>query len=75
MTSEVLSKQNLAPALPTADAAVRPLLHRALIALDQAPPAELATAPVDEQLNAAIAAWDSRRLCAQRYRPQPPGTD
>lgn len=70
-----LSKQNLAPALPTADAAVRPLLHRALIALDQAPPAELATAPVDEQLNAAIAAWDSRRLCAQRYRPQPPGTD
>lgn len=66
-----LSKQNLAPALPTADAEVRPLLHRALVALDQAPPATLAHAPVDEQLTAAIAAWDSTRLQPRRHRTQP----
>ncbi|SDL84965.1 glutamyl-Q tRNA(Asp) synthetase [Modicisalibacter muralis] len=69
-----LSKQNLAPALPTADAEVRGLLHRALIALDQAPDATLAQAPVDEQLNAAIAGWDASRLRAQPYRPQPVDT-
>lgn len=66
-----LSKQNLAPALPTADASVRPLLHQALIALDQAPPPSLATAPVDAQLAAAVAAWDPNRLtpCPQRAQP------
>lgn len=63
-----LSKQNLAPALPTADTDVRPLLHQALIALDQAPDATLVQAPVDEQLSAAIANWDVSRLRAQPHR-------
>ncbi|MDI5933284.1 tRNA glutamyl-Q(34) synthetase GluQRS [Halomonas kalidii] len=57
-----LSKQNLAPPLPLDDDAVRPLLHRALVALDQRPPAELATAPVAEQLARAITAWDVGRI-------------
>lgn len=68
-----LSKQNLAPALPTDDDAVRPLLHQALVALDQAPPAMLASAPVADQLAAAIAAWDASRLQAQAFRPLPQG--
>ncbi|MFG6158428.1 tRNA glutamyl-Q(34) synthetase GluQRS [Halomonas sp. 1390] len=63
-----LSKQNLAPALPEADEAVRPLLHAALAALDQAPPRKLATAPVDEQLAWGIAHWDIARLCAAPHR-------
>jgi glutamyl-Q tRNA(Asp) synthetase len=53
-----LSKQNRAPALPDDPHRVRPLLHRALAALDQAPPAALATAPVAEQLAWAVAHWD-----------------
>ncbi|HSH47311.1 MAG TPA: tRNA glutamyl-Q(34) synthetase GluQRS [Halomonas sp.] len=57
-----LSKQNLAPALPTTETEARPLLFRALTALDQAPPAELATAAVDEQLAWAIAHWAPQRL-------------
>ncbi|MDI5983542.1 tRNA glutamyl-Q(34) synthetase GluQRS [Halomonas sp. M4R5S39] len=57
-----LSKQNLAPPLPLDDDAVRPLLHRALVALDQRPPAELATAPVAEQLARAITTWDAGRI-------------
>ncbi|ERS91319.1 MULTISPECIES: tRNA glutamyl-Q(34) synthetase GluQRS [unclassified Halomonas] len=64
-----LSKQNLAPALPTDDAAVRPLLHAALMALDQAPPAGLASAPVAEQLEQAVAAWSVARLQPHRERP------
>ena len=62
-----LSKQNLAPALPVQDSAVRPLLHRALIALDQAPPATLRTAPVEEQLAWAIHHWEPRHI---RGKPQ-----
>lgn len=69
-----LSKQNLAPALPTSDAEVRPLLHQALIALEQVPDAALARAPVGEQLAAAIAGWDVSRLRAQPQRAQPSGT-
>lgn len=57
-----LSKQNLAPALPTTEPEARPLLFRALAALDQAPPGELSTAPVDEQLTWAIAHWAPERL-------------
>lgn len=66
-----LSKQNLAPPLPTIDSSVRPLLHQALIALDQTPPPSLATAPVEEQLATAIIDWDSNRLspCPQRTQP------
>ncbi|MEQ6889537.1 tRNA glutamyl-Q(34) synthetase GluQRS [Halomonas sp. CS7] len=63
-----LSKQNLAPALPEADDAVRPLLHAALTALDQAPPRELATAPVAEQLAWGIAHWDVAKLRAAPHR-------
>ncbi|RTR05477.1 tRNA glutamyl-Q(34) synthetase GluQRS [Halomonas nitroreducens] len=66
-----LSKQNMAPALPEADAAVRPLLHRALDVLDQAPPAELAIAPVAEQLDWAIARWEPERLRAEFERRLP----
>ncbi|QOR40465.1 tRNA glutamyl-Q(34) synthetase GluQRS [Billgrantia diversa] len=63
-----LSKQNLAPALPLEDHAVRPLLHRALAALDQAPPIELRTAPVAEQLAWATARWESSRIRAEAQR-------
>lgn len=56
-----LSKQNLARPLPE-DARVRPLLHQALMALDQAPDTALASAPVEDQLKAAIEAWDPTRL-------------
>ncbi|MDZ7851841.1 MAG: tRNA glutamyl-Q(34) synthetase GluQRS [Halomonas sp.] len=62
-----LSKQNLAPALPEYDDAVRPLLHAALTALDQAPPRELTTAPVEEQLSWATAHWKIARLRAEAY--------
>lgn len=66
-----LSKQNLAPALPTTDADVRPLLHQALIALDQSPSPALASAPVEIQLTAAIETWDSTRLRPCRHRAAP----
>lgn len=64
-----LSKQNLAPPLPLEGDAVRPLLHRALTALDQRPPAELATAPVVEQLARAIGAWDVGHIHPHPERP------
>ncbi|WP_372609289.1 tRNA glutamyl-Q(34) synthetase GluQRS [Halomonas sp.] len=57
-----LSKQNLAPPLPQDDDAVRPLLHRALKALDQSPPPEMARAAVSEQLARAIVDWDVGRI-------------
>ncbi|MFW3616631.1 tRNA glutamyl-Q(34) synthetase GluQRS [Billgrantia antri] len=63
-----LSKQNLAPALPLEDGAVRPLLHRALVALDQAPPDTLNTASVNEQLAWAIAHWEPRCIIADAQR-------
>ncbi|KGE79258.1 tRNA glutamyl-Q(34) synthetase GluQRS [Halomonas salina] len=63
-----LSKQNLAPALPEAEPEARPLLHRALTLLDQAPPAALAEAPVAEQLEHAIARWAPWRLRADPER-------
>ncbi|MGM0535760.1 MAG: tRNA glutamyl-Q(34) synthetase GluQRS [Pseudomonadota bacterium] len=63
-----LSKQNLAPALPEQDDAVRPQLHAALMALDQAPPSALATAPVGEQLGWAVAHWEITRLRADAHR-------
>ncbi|MCP1367527.1 tRNA glutamyl-Q(34) synthetase GluQRS, partial [Halomonas sp. BBD48] len=66
-----LSKQNLAPALPTDDDAARPLLHHALLALDQTPPAELASAPVTDQLAVAIADWDVARLRPDVFRVPP----
>ncbi|HSH57933.1 MAG TPA: tRNA glutamyl-Q(34) synthetase GluQRS [Halomonas sp.] len=64
-----LSKQNLAPALPTRDAAVRPLLHAALKALDQAPPEALATTPVTEQLAWAVENWSVAHIHPQAERP------
>ncbi|MFO7648282.1 tRNA glutamyl-Q(34) synthetase GluQRS [Halomonas campaniensis] len=67
-----LSKQNLAPPLPLEDARVRPLLHRALASLDQAPPRELATAPVAEQLAWAVAAWRPERIRPDPHRPAKP---
>ncbi|MDR5903663.1 tRNA glutamyl-Q(34) synthetase GluQRS [Franzmannia qiaohouensis] len=64
-----LSKQNLAPALPDDDgAALRRLLHRALLALDQAPDPAAGEAPVAEQLTQAVHDWDPRRLAAERHR-------
>lgn len=63
-----LSKQNLAPPLPLDDAAVRPLLHRALALLDQRPPAELSQAPVATQLAWAVDAWSPRALTPHAYR-------
>ncbi len=68
-----LSKQNRAAALPIEGDAPRDILHRALVALDQAPPRELAGAPVTDQLAAAIGAWDPTRLQreAKRQTPDP----
>nr|WP_163501665.1 tRNA glutamyl-Q(34) synthetase GluQRS [Halomonas socia] len=64
-----LSKQNLAPALPDDDsAALRRLLHRALLALDQVPDPAAVEAPVAEQLTQAVHDWDPRRLAAERHR-------
>lgn len=63
-----LSKQNLAPALPETEPEARPLLHRALTLLDQAPPAGLAEAPVAEQLERAVAHWAPERLRADPER-------
>ena len=63
-----LSKQNLAPALPVADTAVRPLLHQALVALDQKPPVTLRMATVQEQLTWAIRHWQPQRIRRQAQR-------
>lgn len=63
-----LSKQNLAPALPLEENAVRPLLHRALTALDQDPPAELRTAPTQEQLAWAVNHWEPSRIRPEAHR-------
>lgn len=63
-----LSKQNLAPALPLEDDAVRPLLHRALVLLDQDPPGALRTAPVQEQLAWATAHWEPNRIRREAHR-------
>ena len=52
-----LSKQNMAPALPLQDHAVRPLLHEALTLLGQSPEQALRHAPVSNQLSAAINSW------------------
>lgn len=57
-----LSKQNLAPALPYDEEQARPLLHRALLALDQPVEEAQRQAPVAEQLAIAIERWDSERL-------------
>ncbi|WP_458527383.1 tRNA glutamyl-Q(34) synthetase GluQRS [Onishia taeanensis] len=65
-----LSKQNLARALPE-DARVRPLLHQALRALGQAPDPALAGAPVEDQLAAAMRAWDPTRLTTDGARVAP----
>lgn len=65
-----LSKQNLAPALPDSEQQARPLLFRALVALDQSPPDELVSAPTSEQLSWAIAHWSPERLgCSDRIAP------
>ncbi|SHL28192.1 tRNA glutamyl-Q(34) synthetase GluQRS [Halomonas caseinilytica] len=66
-----LSKQNLAPALPEQEDAVRPLLHRALIALDQSPPSALATESARTQLEWAVTHWSPQRLqpTAERHAP------
>ncbi|TFH85726.1 tRNA glutamyl-Q(34) synthetase GluQRS [Billgrantia azerbaijanica] len=63
-----LSKQNHAPPLPAEEQAARPLLHAALVALDQAPPADLAAAPVAEQLAWGIAHWSVARIRPQSTR-------
>ncbi|MCM5705314.1 tRNA glutamyl-Q(34) synthetase GluQRS [Larsenimonas salina] len=60
-----LSKQNLAPALMTDDIAVRQLLHRALVSLNQAPVPSLQNAPVRHQLDAALECWSPDRLPGQ----------
>ncbi|MCT8469288.1 tRNA glutamyl-Q(34) synthetase GluQRS [Chromohalobacter canadensis] len=57
-----LSKQNLAPALPTDEAGIRHTLHHALQRLGQQPPREMAHACVADQLDAAINAWRPERL-------------
>ena len=49
---------------------MRPLLHGALAALDQAPPAELRQAPVAEQLAWAIDHWQVAQLRAEPHRTQ-----
>ncbi len=66
-----LSKQNLAPPLADASDAVRRQLHQALTLLDQAPPATLASEPVDTQLQWAIAHWSPERLTPHAHRPTP----
>ncbi|QJQ96499.1 MULTISPECIES: tRNA glutamyl-Q(34) synthetase GluQRS [Halomonadaceae] len=64
-----LSKQNLAPALPShGDAEIRQLLHHALLALDQAPDDAQRQAPVEEQLAVAIERWSPSQLRAQAER-------
>jgi glutamyl-Q tRNA(Asp) synthetase len=65
-----LSKQNLAPALPLEEGAVRPLLHRALMSLDQHPPTELSTAPVHEQLAWAKCHWEPGHIRRDVHRQE-----
>lgn len=67
-SGQKLSKQNLAPALPVVDAAVRPLLYQALVALDQKPPVTLRLATVQEQLTWAIRHWQPQRIRRQAQR-------
>lgn len=69
-----LSKQNLARPLPE-DERVRPLLHQALTALEQAPDSALSTAPVEDQLAAAIAAWEPARLTTDDVLVAPDWSD
>lgn len=66
-----LSKQNLAPALATRPDGIRRQLLAALEALNQAPPAALAQAPVAEQLAWATAHWAPSRLAHTSTRPAP----
>ncbi len=66
-----LSKQNLAPALADEPDAVRRQLYQALVALDQAPPSALQSAPPDQQLTWAIAHWQPARLVPNVERPMP----
>ncbi|MCA1772590.1 MAG: tRNA glutamyl-Q(34) synthetase GluQRS [Halomonas sp.] len=67
-----LSKQNLAPALADEPRGIRQQLFLALQALDQAPPSDLAQAPVTRQLDWAVAHWSVEQLSpsAQREWPQ-----
>lgn len=67
-SGQKLSKQNLAPPLPVADAAVRPLLYQALVALDQKPPVTLRLGTVQEQLAWAIRHWQPQRIRRQAQR-------
>ena len=67
-SGQKLSKQNLAPALPVADATVRPLLYQALVALDQKPPVTLRLGTVQEQLAWAIRHWQPQRIRRQAQR-------
>ncbi|WP_176503566.1 tRNA glutamyl-Q(34) synthetase GluQRS [Cobetia sp. 5-11-6-3] len=68
-----LSKQNLAPALPVDEVAIRQLLHHTLTLLGQAPPAELATASPAEQLAHATPRWSLANVgAAQSLRMATP---
>ncbi|RUR52091.1 tRNA glutamyl-Q(34) synthetase GluQRS [Vreelandella populi] len=66
-----LSKQNRAPTLAEEAGDVRRQLFQALQALDQAPPAELATEPPSSQLHWAVANWSVNRLTPSEYRFSP----
>lgn len=70
-----LSKQNHAPPLPESEHAARPLLHAALVALDQAPPDALAESPVSEQLSWALSHWSVARIRPQAMRHDAPHGD
>ncbi|WP_447556613.1 tRNA glutamyl-Q(34) synthetase GluQRS [Vreelandella sp. EE22] len=69
-----LSKQNLAPALATRPGAIRRQLFQALQALDQTPPATLADAVPEQQLEWGIAHWRPDRLVPAIERPLPEET-
>jgi len=64
-----LSKQNLAQAIATKEAPV--LLSQALQRLGQAPPQELIDAPIEEQLQWAITAWDRHKIPSLQEDPTP----
>lgn len=66
-----LSKQNLAPALADDERGIRHQLFQALKALDQAPPQELASAPVTTQLDWAVAHWSVAQLAPSAHRELP----
>lgn len=66
-----LSKQNLAPALAEDEDGRRRQLFQALQALDQAPPAALATEPPASQLHWAVAHWAIERLSPTEHRRSP----